>query len=361
MALLRPPPTITFHPTLHHRNRLPRSPSHLYTERRKVIKSRTSTLKSGDRLQALQIVNVESDSDREEGILMSEVVEEQPREVCTGRKWNALDVTKAEVVAALHLLCVFAPFTFSWRALWLSFGLYMVTGLLGITLSFHRHLSHKSFKIPKWLEYTFAYCGVHALQGDPIDWVRTHWYHHQYCDSERDPHTPTQGFWFSYILWLFDTEKIANMSGDPNIIEEMEKQPFYKFLRKTYILHPIALGLLLYALGGFPFIVWGVGVRTVCLYHMTWVLNAVCHGLGHRTWVTSDLSRNIWWLGVFLFGEGWHNNHHAFQYSAKFGLEWWQIDMTWYVIRLLETIKVATDVKQPNQIDIQRKIVPSKT
>ncbi|CAI9286476.1 unnamed protein product [Lactuca saligna] len=264
MALLRPPPTIAFHQKLHHRHRLPCSPSHLYTDRRKVLQSKTSIIitTTHDYRQELRIVNVAShpDSDGERSsILLSEVVEEQPREVCTGRrKWNALDITTAGVVAGMHLLCAFAPFTFSWGALWLAFGLFMVTGLLGISLSFHRHLSHKSFKIPKWLEYTFAYCGVHALQGTPTDWVRIHWYHHQYCDSERDPHTPTKGLWFSYMDWLFDTDRIAKMCGDPNIIKEMDKQPFYRFLRKTYILHPLALALLLYARGGFPFIVWGV-------------------------------------------------------------------------------------------------------
>ncbi|CAH1425640.1 unnamed protein product [Lactuca virosa] len=170
MALLRPPPTIAFHQKLHHRHPLPCSPSHLYTDRRKVLQSKTSIIISTthDYRQELRIVNVASDpdSDREgSSILLSEVVEEQPREVLTGRrKWNALDITTAGVVAGMHLLCVFAPFTFSWGALWLAFGLFMVTGLLGISLSFHRHLSHKSFKIPKWLEYTFAYCGVHALQ-----------------------------------------------------------------------------------------------------------------------------------------------------------------------------------------------------
>ncbi|KAI3525148.1 hypothetical protein L2E82_02426 [Cichorium intybus] len=100
-----------------------------------------------------------------------------------------------------------------------------------------------------------------------------------------------------------------------------------------------------------------MGVRIVCLYHSMWLVNTVCHGGGHQTWVTHDLSRNIWWIGIFSFGEGWHNNHHAFQYSAKLGLKWWQIDMSWYVIRLLENIGVATDVKRPNPTDIQRKFV----
>ncbi|KAI3525149.1 hypothetical protein L2E82_02425 [Cichorium intybus] len=257
MALLGLPPTAVFHPKLHYRHRLAWSPSHLFTKPQKILQSRTSIITTHDHRQPLHIVNVASESEGEGEILLSEVVDEQPREVYLGRKWNALDMQRAGMLAAMHLLCVFAPFTFNWEALWVAIGLYMVTGV-GITLSFHRHLSHKSFKIPKWLEYTFAYCGVLALQADPIDWVRTHWYHHQYCDLERDPHTPTQGFWFSYILWMFDTDKIAKKCDGPNIVEEMEKQPFYRFIRKTFILHSIALALLLYALGGIPFLVWGV-------------------------------------------------------------------------------------------------------
>ncbi|KAD6794625.1 hypothetical protein E3N88_05521 [Mikania micrantha] len=201
-------------------------------------------------------------------------------EVYSGRKWNSKDIATAGVVAAMHLLCGFAPFTFNWRALMVAIGLYVVTGLLGITLCFHRNLSHRSFKLPKWLEYTFAYCGVQALQGNPIDWVSTHRYHHQYCDFERDPHSSIEGFWFSHMSWLFDTDNITKMLcflsppftklqhlihtfycmqyGEQNNVGDLEKQPFYRFLRKTYIIHPIAFTLLLYATGGLPFVLWGM-------------------------------------------------------------------------------------------------------
>ncbi|KAJ0075919.1 hypothetical protein Patl1_34532 [Pistacia atlantica] len=139
-------------------------------------------------------------------ILLSDVVVKRKRRVFFWRNWNSLDISTAGVVLAMHLLSVFAPFHFTWSAFWVAFGLYVVTGLLGITLSFHRNLSHRSFKLPKWLEYLFAYCGVQALQGNPIDWVSTHRYHHQFCDSERDPHSPLEGFWFSHMSWLFDTQ-----------------------------------------------------------------------------------------------------------------------------------------------------------
>ncbi|KAL0342103.1 UNVERIFIED_CONTAM: Palmitoyl-monogalactosyldiacylglycerol delta-7 desaturase, chloroplastic [Sesamum calycinum] len=287
-------------------------------------------------------------------ILLSDVVVKRRRNVYRGRKWNSLDVATVGVVVAMHLLCVFAPFTFNWGAFWVAVGLYVITGLLGITLSFHRNLSHRSFKLPKWLEYLFAYCGVQALQGNPIDWVSTHRHHHQFCDSEKDPHSPLEGFWFSHMSWLFDTKAILERCGEPNNVGDLEKQPFYKFLQTTYIIHPLALGALLYAVGGFPYIVWGMGVRIVWVYHITWLVNSACHVWGNQAWNTGDLSRNNWWVAMLAFGEGWHNNHHAFEYSARHGLEWWQIDMTWYVVRLLQAIGLATDVKLPTTAQKQR-------
>ncbi|GLU22074.1 hypothetical protein SLE2022_381730 [Rubroshorea leprosula] len=287
-------------------------------------------------------------------ILLSDVVVKRRKRVFRARKWNSLDIGTAGVVLAMHLLSFFAPFYFNWVAFWVAFGLYVVTGLLGITLSFHRNLSHRSFKLPKWLEYLFAYCGVQALQGNPIDWVSTHRYHHQYCDSERDPHSPIEGFWFSHMSWLFDTDSVNERCGGPNNVGDLEKQPFYRFLQSSYILHPIALGVLLYALGGFPFLVWGMGVRIVWVYHITWLVNSACHVWGQQAWNTGDLSRNNWWVALLAFGEGWHNNHHAFEYSARHGLEWWQLDMTWFVIKLLQVTGVATDVKLPTELQKKR-------
>ncbi|KAK4267560.1 hypothetical protein QN277_024326 [Acacia crassicarpa] len=282
-------------------------------------------------------------------ILLSDVEVKRERRVFFGRKWNSMDLGTAGVVLAMHVLSLFAPLCFNWRAFWVAMALYFVTGLFGITLSFHRNLSHRSFRLPKWLEYFFAYCGVLALQGNPIDWVSTHRYHHQFCDSERDPHSPTEGFWFSHMSWLFDTKSVVERCGEPDNVGDLEKQSFYRFLRSTYILHPLALGGLLYAMGGFPFLVWGMGVRVVWVYHITWFVNSACHVWGKQAWNTKDLSRNNWWVAVLAFGEGWHNNHHAFEYSARHGLEWWQLDMTWNVVRFLQLIGLATDVKLPSQ------------
>nr|GMD92495.1 palmitoyl-monogalactosyldiacylglycerol delta-7 desaturase, chloroplastic-like [Ipomoea batatas] len=154
-------------------------------------------------------------------------------------------------------LSLFAPFCFSWDAFGVAFGLYIITGL-GITLSYHRNLTHRSFKLPKWLEYFFAYCGVHALQGDPIGWVSNHRYHHQYVDTKKDLHSPIEGFWHSHIGWLYDTKAAIERSERPTNVGDLENQFFYNFIRNTYIIHPIILATLLYAIGGFPYVVWGM-------------------------------------------------------------------------------------------------------
>lgn len=304
------------------------------------------------------------------------------------RKWTTIDKRSAGAFLVMHLLCLLAPFYFTWPAFWLAVVLYIITGLFGLTLSYHRHLTHKSFKLPKWLEYTFAYIGVHTFQGDPIDWVSTHRYHHQFVDTERDPHTPTLGFWFGHIAWIFDsyglTKKVSPKNvenfkerdekrktfsnifvgylkyGRPNNAEDLQKQAFYRFLRRTYILHHLALALILYAIGGLPFLVWGMGVRTVCFQHVTFAVNSLGHMWGNQQWNTGDQSRNNWVLALLIFGEGWHNNHHAFEYSARHGLEWWQLDVTWWVILLLEALGLATDLKLPSQHHMQKLAIQPK-
>ncbi|KAL6284500.1 hypothetical protein ACE6H2_015429 [Prunus campanulata] len=277
-----------------------------------------------------------------------------------GRKWNLLDIVTAAVFLTMHCLCAMAPFHFTWPAFWVAFALYVVTGV-GVTLSFHRHLAHRSFRIPKWLEYLFAYFGVLSLQGSPIEWVSSHRYHHQFTDTVKDVHSPLQGFWFSHMGWILDSgSRFGNYGGLKNV-EDLKRQAFYRFLHHTFLLHSFLLGALLHAVGGLPLLTWGVGVRMVFLFHTTMLVNSAGHMWGQQVYHTGDTSRNNWWLGLLAFGEGWHNNHHAFDYSARQGFEWWQIDLTWYVIRFLEAIGLATDVKTPTEAQKERKALHHKT
>lgn len=247
------------------------------------------------------------------------------------RKFNSKDWIYVAWMVAMHGLALFAPATFSWEMVALFFGTYFVTGCLGITLSYHRQLSHRSFKTPKWLEYTLAYCGVLAIQGDPIEWASAHRYHHLHTDTPLDPHSPYEGFWWSHMGWLLDNEKTMERVSNKNNAMDLIKQPFYQFLEKTYMWHIGASFLALYLIGGFPAVVWGGALRAVWVYHITWAVNSVVHCWGEQPYETGDLSVNNALIGVLAWGEGWHNNHHKYEFSARHGLEWWQVDITWCV------------------------------
>ncbi|CAF2101157.1 unnamed protein product [Brassica napus] len=278
---------------------------------------------------------------------LSDVVVVRKKSAFLERSWNSKDVRKLVRVVGVHLLILLAPFHFNWSAFKLCLWLSVIIGIC-ITLSYHRNLSHRSFNLPKWLEYLFAYGGVLAFQGAPIEWVSNHRYHHKHCDTQRDPHSPTQGFWFSHMTWIFDTGSIFNQCGGYENVNDLAREPFYRFLHRTFVLHLMAYALLLYLCGGMPFLVWGIGVATVARLHTTFLVNSVCHIWGTRAWNTPDFST------ILTLGEGWHNNHHAFQFLARHGLEWWQLDVTWYLIRFLEAIGLATNVKLPTEAQKKR-------
>uniref|UniRef100_A0A7N0RF80 Fatty acid desaturase domain-containing protein n=1 Tax=Kalanchoe fedtschenkoi TaxID=63787 RepID=A0A7N0RF80_KALFE len=158
-----------------------------------------------------------------------------------------------------------------------------------------------------------------------------------------------EGFWFSHVRWVFDRHHLTEKCGEANNVSDLRKQIFYRFVEKTYYFHALAQAPVLYLAGGFPFVVWGGAVRIVAYLHVTFLVNSVCYLWGGRAWDTGDLSTNNWWMAVVNFGEGWHNNHHAFEWSARHGLEWWQVDATWGVIRLLEAVGLAKDIKLPSE------------
>ncbi|KAI7754705.1 hypothetical protein M8C21_009465, partial [Ambrosia artemisiifolia] len=233
-----------------------------------------------------------------EEIKFSNVVVKITRNHFWERKWRPVDIQVASWVLFVHMLSLFAPFTFTWDAFRVAFIGYLLTGLVGITLSYHRLLAHHSLKLPKWLEYTCVYFGVLAAQRDPIFWVSIHRYHHQFVDSEKDAHSPINGFWFSHMGWIFDSEYIFEKYRERKNVEDLKRQWFYMFIKKTYMCHILGCGALLYAWGGFSYIVWGMGVRIVWVYHLTALVNSACHIWGNQAWKTGDLSKNNWWVAM---------------------------------------------------------------
>lgn len=248
-------------------------------------------------------------------------------------------------MAMIHLvaLLAFLPSNFSWGAVGVGFVLYWITGGVGITLGFHRLVSHRSFQTPKWLEYFLIFCGTLACQGGPIDWIGLHRMHHKYSDLPEDPHDSNRGFWWSHMAWML--YHIPAQKEIDRYTQDIGQDPFYQFCQKYLIAIQVALGLLLYFIGGWPFVIWGIFVRLVVVFHCTWFVNSATHKFGYKSHESNDNSKNCWWVALLTFGEGWHNNHHAYQYSARHGLEWWEIDTTWMLIRLLQFLGLATNIK----------------
>jgi stearoyl-CoA desaturase (delta-9 desaturase) len=245
----------------------------------------------------------------------------------------------------LHIgaLLALLPSNFSWQAVGVAFFLYWVTGGLGITLGFHRLVTHRSFQAPKWLEYFLVFCGTLACQGGVIEWVGTHRIHHLHSDQNYDPHDSNKGFWWSHMGWLiFHREDELEI---PRFTKDIADDPVYQFFQKNFIFIQLALGVVLLLLGGWSFVIWGIFARIVFVWHCTWLVNSATHKFGYRSHESGDKSTNCWWVALLVFGEGWHNNHHAYQYSARHGLEWWEIDVTWMTIQLLQALGLATNVK----------------
>jgi fatty-acid desaturase len=252
----------------------------------------------------------------------------------------------------VHALALLAPWFFSWSALGITILLHWFLGSIGICLGYHRLLSHRSFQVPKWLEYVIALIGAAALQGGPIFWIAGHRLHHAHTeDEEKDPYSARKGFWWSHMLWIlypksdfFDADKYFRYAPD------LARDPFYLWLDKYFLLLQIPVGVGLYLLGGWSYVIWGMCVRSVFLWHSTWFINSVTHMWGYRTFETNDNSRNLWWAAIVTYGEGWHNNHHAYPNVAKAGWRWWEVDVTWWAIQVLRAFGLATKVVMPPAI-----------
>ena len=258
-------------------------------------------------------------------------------------KWPTL-----VAVIFFHAALVFAPATFSWPAFCLCAALHWVTVGLGVTLGYHRLLTHRSFTAPKWLEYALTLCGALALQSGPMKWVATHRIHHAYTDRPQDPHSPNRGFWWSHIGWILAYDEVLDHPTKHwRYAPEIAADPVHRFISRTNGFSQILLGLILLAWGGWPFLIWGVAVRVVFGWHSTWLVNSAAHIWGYRTYDTGEGSTNNWWVALMTFGEGWHNNHHAYPTSAAHGLRWWELDLTYLTVRLLTLAKIIKGVRLP--------------
>lgn len=255
---------------------------------------------------------------------------------------------KLAFIAAMHLAALAAFWHTTWPAVIACILMYQVFGGLGICVGYHRLLTHRSFKCPRVLEYALALLGAMCMEGGPIDWVAHHRQHHQYPDEVGDPHSARQGFWWSHVLWMFWMPSKEDWKGlVARYSPDLDRVPFYRFLGQMFLVLTLLLAALLYALGGWPFVVWGICVRLVITFHFTWLVNSASHTFGYRNFPIDDLSTNCWWVALVSFGEGWHNNHHAFPASARHGLRAWELDPAYWFIRSLKAVGLAWDLRKP--------------
>jgi stearoyl-CoA desaturase (Delta-9 desaturase) len=259
---------------------------------------------------------------------------------------QTINWTNCIAFGIFHLGAVAALFMFNWRALAVALFLYWMCTGLGISMGYHRLHTHRSYEVPKPLEYFFAVCGALTLEGGPIFWVATHRIHHQKADQPGDPHSPREGAWWAHMGWLMVGEsQHSNTALMSKYAPDLAKDRFYVWLNNYHWLPLLLLAVLLFAIGGVPFVLWGIFLRVTAGLHVTWLVNSATHLWGSRRFDTRDDSRNNWWVALLTSGEGWHNNHHAHPTSARHGLAWYEFDQSWIQINILKFLGVAKSVR----------------
>jgi sn-1 stearoyl-lipid 9-desaturase len=259
---------------------------------------------------------------------------------------ESINWTTTLFMAAFHIGAVVALFFFTWKALAVAIFLWWVSGSLGIGMGYHRLLTHRGYKTPKWMEYFLTVCGTLALEGGPMAWVGTHRVHHQNTDKEGDPHSPNDGGLWAHMGWIMTGKAMHNSVSELlPYMPDLRRDKFHVWITKWHWVPLTVLGVVLLATGGLPFLLWGIFMRTTLGLHATWLVNSATHMWGSRRFLTTDTSTNNWWVALLTFGEGWHNNHHAVPQSARHGLRWYELDMNWYGINALQMVGLAWDVK----------------
>jgi stearoyl-CoA desaturase (delta-9 desaturase) len=250
------------------------------------------------------------------------------------------------ILAGLHIGALAAFFVFSWKAFFVALALHWVAVGWGISLGYHRLHTHQSYQCPRWLEYFFAICGTMTLEGGPMFWVGTHRVHHAKSDKPGDPHSPHEGTFWSHMGWIvFGETNHNNSQFMAKHAPDLARHKFYWWLNTYHWIPVVATGIALLVFGGLPMFLWGFCLRIVYGLHCTWLINSATHIFGSRRFETADDSRNSFILAVLTFGEGWHNNHHAHQTSARHGMRWYEFDISWITLKLLKSVGLVWGVR----------------
>jgi stearoyl-CoA desaturase (delta-9 desaturase) len=232
---------------------------------------------------------------------------------------------------------------FSWKLLGIAVLLYYAR-MAGTTIAYHRYFSHRTFKAGRVFQFLLAFWAETSVQKGVLWWAAHHRDHHKYSDGEKDVHSPLRGFWWSHLGWILCKRYNETLFDN---IKDFAKYPELRFISKHYWIPPTVFGAALVLIGGWPVFVWGFLVSTVLLWHGTFLVNSLNHVWGSVRYESGDLSKNNAFIAAVTMGEGWHNNHHHYQSSANQGFFWWEIDLSFYLIKLFQAVGLVWDVRKP--------------
>jgi fatty-acid desaturase len=288
------------------------------------------------------------------------------------RKPWAINWRTAGFFLAVHVIAVlaFVPWFFSWTGVVLCVVSNYVVGMMGIVVGYHRLFTHRSFSCPIWVERTIAILGCCCGQDAPTYWVAVHRRHHHHTDDALDPHSPQRGFFWGHIGWLvLERDDLDRRTVMDRYARDLRRDSFQAWLVRhdNWIFILFASWALIFIAGfggaaltgsstanaaqlGLSLVIWGAALRTVIVWHVTWIVNSADHLWGYRNYNTPDSSRNSIWLGFLCHGDGWHNNHHADPRSARHGHKWWEFDLAWVTIRLMMALGLASDPWLPSPL-----------
>jgi stearoyl-CoA desaturase (Delta-9 desaturase) len=247
---------------------------------------------------------------------------------------------------SIHLACLAAFFIgFHWSYVVLAAALYYAR-MFFVTAGYHRYFSHRSFKTSRAFQFVLAFLAMTSAQKGVLWWAAHHRNHHRLSDTPEDLHSPSQqGFWWSHLGWILSNK---NDETQVEMIRDYYKYPELRWLNEHFLVPPVALAIGLYLFGGWGWLVWGFFISTVVLWHGSFCVNSLAHVFGRRRYVTTDTSRNSLLISLITMGEGWHNNHHHYMASVRQGFYWWELDGTFYLLKVLSWLGLVWDLRYPS-------------
>ncbi len=243
----------------------------------------------------------------------------------------------------IHLLPLLAFYTGTkWQDWAVCIALYWIR-MFFVTGGYHRYFAHRTYKTSRLFQFILAFCAQTTAQKGALWWGAHHRVHHKLSDQEGDPHNSRRGFWYSHVGWLFS----GNEETDYQRIKDFAKYPELVWLNRYWLIPPTALGILVASIWGSSGLLIGFFLSTVLTWHGTFTINSLSHMLGKQRYNAGDYSKNNWFLAILTMGEGWHNNHHHFMNACRQGFYWWEYDATYYILRILNTLHIVWDIKEP--------------